>query len=82
MPGEVAGPTSGHDPRAPYFMHHFTQSSPSRLGQQPVHHGKATAIPGTEWNHHHANKVQAPLSSFNSGGGPHSPGSIGMPWGN
>lgn len=95
MAGEVAVPNLGHDPRAnynhsmtqtPYFMPHFTQNSPSRFGQLPVprfNHGKATAVPGSDWNHH-ANKVQAPpLSSFNSGGGgPHSPGSIGMPWGN
>lgn len=58
--------------KASYLLPHFSQSSPSRLGQQPVHlinHGK--------WN----SKVQAPLSSLNSGGS-QSPGSVGIPWGN
>ncbi|CDP04909.1 unnamed protein product [Coffea canephora] len=83
--GEVGSPTSAHDARGgyihpvtktSYLMPHFSPSSPSRLGQQPIqriNHGNH----GMEWNHA---KVQPPLSSFSSGG-PRSPGSIGMHWG-
>ncbi|KAK9272613.1 hypothetical protein L1049_002988 [Liquidambar formosana] len=89
---EVGSPPSAHDPHAgyprfmskpSYFMPHFSQNSPSRLGQQPVqrfNHGSSTAIRGSEWNNI---KVQPP-SSFNSAG-PHSPGSSsfgnGSSWG-
>lgn len=63
-----------------HLMPHFSQFSPSRLGQQPVQrftHGRSMGIRGGEWNHV---KVQAPLSNFNSGG-PRSPGSNSAPWG-
>ncbi|KAI3757021.1 hypothetical protein L6452_04554 [Arctium lappa] len=63
-----------------HLMPHFSQFSPSRLGQQPVQrftHGRSIGIRGGEWNHV---KVQAPLSNFNSGG-PRSPGSNSAPWG-
>ncbi|KAJ9546123.1 hypothetical protein OSB04_025830 [Centaurea solstitialis] len=63
-----------------HLMPHFSQFSPSRLGQQPVqrfNHGRSMGIRGGEWNHV---KVQAPLSNFNSGG-PRSPGSNSAPWG-
>ncbi|KAD4584138.1 hypothetical protein E3N88_21739 [Mikania micrantha] len=57
---------------------HFT---PSRLGQQPVQrfsHGRSMGSRGGEWGHV---KVQAPLSSFSSGG-QRSPGSNNnAPWG-
>lgn len=65
-----------------HFMPHISQSSPSRLGQQPqrVNHGRPIQV-RNDWNHM---KVQPPPSSFNSGG-PHSPGnssfSNGMSWG-
>ncbi|CAK9165992.1 unnamed protein product [Ilex paraguariensis] len=62
------------------FMPQFVQNSPSRFGQQPVqrfNHGRSTAVRGSEWNHV---KVQASLSSFNSGG-PRSPGSHSTSWG-
>lgn len=58
---------------------HYSQFSPSRLGQQPVqrfNHGRSMGIRGAEWNH----VKQAPLSNFNSGG-PRSPGSSSAPWG-
>lgn len=62
-----------------HLMPHFSQFSPSRLGQQPVqrfNHGRSMGIRGAEWNH----VKQAPLSNFNSGG-PRSPGSSSAPWG-
>lgn len=66
-----------------HFMPHISQSSPSRLGQQPqrYNHGRSISVRGSDWNHM---KVQPPPPSFNSGG-PHSPGnssfSNGMSWG-
>ncbi|XP_048325580.2 dual specificity protein kinase YAK1 homolog isoform X1 [Ziziphus jujuba] len=65
-----------------HLMPHISQSSPSRLGQQPqrFNHGRPISL-RNDWNHM---KVQPPPSSFNSGG-PHSPGnssfSNGMSWG-
>ncbi|PWA77126.1 YAK1-like protein [Artemisia annua] len=64
------------------YMPHFSQFSPSRLGQQPAPrytHGRSMGgVRGGEWNHI---KVQAPHSNFNSGG-PRSPGSNNSaPWG-
>ncbi|GJT90534.1 dual specificity protein kinase YAK1 [Tanacetum coccineum] len=64
------------------YMPHFSQFSPSRLGQQPAPrytHGRSMGgVRGGEWNHM---KVQAPHSNFNSGG-PRSPGSNNSaPWG-
>lgn len=64
------------------YMPHFSQFSPSRLGQQPsprYTHGRSMGgVRGGEWNHM---KVQAPHSNFNSGG-PRSPGSNNSaPWG-
>ncbi|KAA8534710.1 hypothetical protein F0562_032227 [Nyssa sinensis] len=90
--GELGSPPSAHDLHGGYIhplakpshlMPHFSQSSPSRLGQQSVqrfNHARST-VRGNEWNHI---KVQASPSGFNSGG-PHSPGNSsfgnGMPWG-
>jgi hypothetical protein len=90
---EVGSPPSAHDPHPGYvrpiskpahFMPHISQNSPSRLGHQAVqrfNYGRPTNVRVGEWNH---TKVQAPASSFSSGG-PLSPGSSslgnGMPWG-
>ncbi|KAI3762331.1 hypothetical protein L1987_52758 [Smallanthus sonchifolius] len=64
-----------------HLMPHFSQFSPSRLGQQPVQrfsHGRSLGARGGEWNHV---KAQAPFLNFNSGG-PRSPGSYNTaPWG-
>ncbi|KAI3807915.1 hypothetical protein L1987_23853 [Smallanthus sonchifolius] len=64
-----------------HLMPHFSQFSPSRLGQQPVQrfsHGRSLGARGGEWNHV---KAQGPFLNFNSGG-PRSPGSNNSaPWG-
>ncbi|XAR71537.1 Non-specific serine/threonine protein kinase [Bertholletia excelsa] len=90
--GEVGSASSGRDlhvgnarpAKHSHFMPHIPQSSPSRLGHQPVqrfNHGRSISVRGSEWNHL---KVQPSPSSFTSGG-PHSPGSSlfgnGTPWG-
>nr|XP_043614835.1 dual specificity protein kinase YAK1 homolog [Erigeron canadensis] len=81
---EVGGSASSPDMYAQpminsHLVPHFSQFSPSRLGQQPVqrfNHGRSMGNRGGEWNHV---KVP-PLSNFNSGG-PRSPGSNSAPWG-
>ncbi|GKV07459.1 hypothetical protein SLEP1_g19236 [Rubroshorea leprosula] len=90
---ELGSPPSAHDlhagltrfmPKTSHFIPHMMQSSPSRLGQQPVqryNHRRTTAARGNEWNHM---SIDLPPSNHNSGG-PRSPGnssfSNGMHWG-
>lgn len=91
---EVGSPPSSHDlhsgfsrfmSKPPHFVPHFSQNSPSRLGQQPVqryNHGSPPVNRGGEWNNI---KVHPPPSGFNSGG-PRSPGNSsfsngGSSWG-
>ncbi|XP_071713015.1 dual specificity protein kinase YAK1 homolog [Rutidosis leptorrhynchoides] len=82
---ETGGPAHdmyGHQgAHSSHLMPHFSQFSPSRLGQQHVQrfgHGRSMGGRGGEWNHV---KVQPPHSNFNPGG-PRSPGSnINAPWG-
>lgn len=63
---------SRHMSKSSNLMPHFSQNSPSRLGQQSsvrVNHGRSTSVRSTnEWNH-----IVQPAFSNHISGGPHSP---------
>ncbi|KAL0304579.1 UNVERIFIED_CONTAM: Dual specificity protein kinase YAK1 [Sesamum radiatum] len=80
-PGEAGSSPAihgyAHMANQSYFMPHSAQSSPSRLGQQPVQRhnlGRSAPFRDGEWSHLNA---QAPQYS----GGLRSPGSKDMHWG-
>ncbi|KAL0299839.1 UNVERIFIED_CONTAM: Dual specificity protein kinase YAK1 [Sesamum radiatum] len=80
-PGEAGSSPAihgyAHMTNQSYFMPHSAQSSPSRLGQQPIQRhnlGRSAPFRDGEWSHLN---VQAPQYS----GGLRSPGSKDMHWG-
>nr|XP_016484111.1 PREDICTED: dual specificity tyrosine-phosphorylation-regulated kinase 1B-like [Nicotiana tabacum] len=87
LPGEVGSPPSGHEPHAgymhtmanpSYLMPHFAQSSPSRLGQQPLYRFNQ-GRPAVHYNESHA-KAQSSHSTYNTDA-PNSAPRNGASWG-